>query len=243
MIRINANLFRIAYSCVSKEETRYYLNGVFVEPHPQGGVTMTATDGHKLIHIHDESGFADESAIIRLDTKLCKAKRGMARVVTVETGSNEATVSEAFENHVDDRKAHRKVALAVDARIDGSFPDYRRVIPAKFNNSVTPAFASYYLSQMGTVGVELAAHFCGFNAKGYHGIDRSDAVHICASDDERPTACPALVTWPAVPKAFAVLMPVTAETDGSSLPDWYSPAAPSLAPAEQDQETKELENA
>lgn len=51
----NADLFRIAYSCVSTEETRYYLNGVHLEPHPCGGAFMVATDGHRLIVVHDES--------------------------------------------------------------------------------------------------------------------------------------------------------------------------------------------
>jgi DNA polymerase III sliding clamp (beta) subunit (PCNA family) len=70
MIRVNASLFRIAFKCTSTEASRYYLNGVFIEKHPTlQGVTMTATDGHKLISIYDESGTADAPAIVQLTKK------------------------------------------------------------------------------------------------------------------------------------------------------------------------------
>lgn len=44
---------------VSKEETRYYLNGVLIEPAPQGGVFLVATDGHRLVCFHDPEGMTD----------------------------------------------------------------------------------------------------------------------------------------------------------------------------------------
>jgi hypothetical protein len=38
---------------VSTEKTRYYLNGIYIDPHKDGGAVMTATDGHKLVSIYD----------------------------------------------------------------------------------------------------------------------------------------------------------------------------------------------
>lgn len=227
MIRFNANLFRIAALCQSKEETRYYLCGVYVEPHHVKGVTMVATDGHKLIVLHDESGIADESAIIRLGDalKLCKPKRGERRDVRIGTNENDATIYDTFEDK-DGTLNDTSLGMAYGVRIDGSFPDYRRVVPKVFSNTVTPAFASWYLSEMALVGVELAAHFHGFKAKTYIGTDRSDAMQVCAEEGKNPTSGPALVTWPATPKAFAVLMPVLNKANAASLPDWYSPVAP-----------------
>lgn len=232
MIRFNANLFRIAAMCQSNEETHYYLCGVFVEPHSVKGVTLTTTDGHKMLVIHDETGFADESAIIRLsDMKPCKAKRGMVRVVTIETGANEASFMETFETASDDETAFHKVGAAFDVRVDGTFPDYRRVVPKSFGDSPAPAFASIHLLAMASVGTELAAHFHDFQAKRCaSAIDRKDVIHIRA-DKENPTGAPSLVTWPVMPAAFGVLMPV-AWKNPAELPDWFGNpvAAPSVAP-------------
>lgn len=237
MIRFNANLFRIAMLCASKEETRYYLRGVYVEPHHVKGVTMVATDGHKLIVLHDESGVADESAIINLGDalKLCKPKRGeRGRDVRIGTGESDATICETFEDK-DGTLTDTPLGMAYGVRIDGSFPDYRRVVPKAFSNIVAPAFASWYLAEMALVGVELAAHFHDFKAKTYVGSDRRDAMQICAEDCDTPSSGPTLVTWPSMPKAFAVIMPVRSKTDvAESPPDWYSPvmSAPPIAPVE-----------
>ena len=46
-VTINARALKAAAMCASSEETRYYLKGVFVET-AAAGVTMTATDGHRL---------------------------------------------------------------------------------------------------------------------------------------------------------------------------------------------------
>ena len=55
-IRVNADLFKLVHAAISKEETRYYLNGVFIEPHPVGGAVLVATDGHRMLVAHDEKG-------------------------------------------------------------------------------------------------------------------------------------------------------------------------------------------
>lgn len=64
MLRFSVELYKAAMLAASTEETRYYLNGVFVEPCVYGGVTLTATDGHVLVCIRDLDGSADESAIV-----------------------------------------------------------------------------------------------------------------------------------------------------------------------------------
>ena len=78
IIRVNANLFRLAQMTVSTEETRYYLNGIFIQPHAVQGVLLVSTDGHRMTVIHDETGHADQSAIVRLSPealKLCKLSK------------------------------------------------------------------------------------------------------------------------------------------------------------------------
>lgn len=46
---------------MAKEDIRYYLNGIRVEPAPPGhkGVVLAATDGHAMVLIHDAHGEID----------------------------------------------------------------------------------------------------------------------------------------------------------------------------------------
>lgn len=229
MIRCNANLFRIATACQSKEETRYYLCGVLVEPHHTKGVQLVATDGHRMLVIHDENGFADESAIISLGAdglKHCKQKRGMRRDVVIETGAADATISDVFDNK-DGTLESTPVAVAFKVRIDGTFPAYRKVLPDTFPADGMPSFAGVYLASMGNIGVELAQHFTDWTPRD-SGPHRKDGL-IARGDANGP----ALVTWPSFDKAFGILMPIRHESN-ASVPDWFAlptVAAPETIPA------------
>ncbi|RCK40460.1 hypothetical protein [Thalassospira xiamenensis] len=52
-ITVSAKHFYAAWQFVSTEKTRYYLNGVYIEPHKDGGVLLIATDGHSMAVIRD----------------------------------------------------------------------------------------------------------------------------------------------------------------------------------------------
>ena len=53
---VNPEKLWITANFQSTEQTRYYLCGVFIEPADEG-VTMTATDGHRLVTCHDPQFF------------------------------------------------------------------------------------------------------------------------------------------------------------------------------------------
>lgn len=228
MMHFNANLFRIAALCRSKEETRYYLQGVFVKPHHAVGVTLTATDGHRLIVIHDETGFADECAIVRLGAdalKQCKPKRGERRIVRIETGSKDADVCCAEADG-----ALQPFAKAFDIRVDGAFPDYRRVVPKAFGAAGAPHFAGAYISTFAAIAGELATHFLAWSSRDIS-IYRKDAMRIL-SDAEDPNGAPAIVLWPYTPQAFGVLMPIALkDATADTLPTWFAPPATAASKA------------
>lgn len=115
----------------SKEETRYYLCGIFFEWNPADDfIHMVATDGHKLCQIKCDIDPAEDatgkiSAIV--PTQALKTALQMLKSM----GNKEIPVTLRFsENnlnlHIDcyDQKADFKC-------IDGSYPDYRRVIPTE----------------------------------------------------------------------------------------------------------------
>lgn len=227
MIRFNANLFRIAMLAASNEETRYYLRGVFIEPHATKGVTMTTTDGHRMLLIHDENGSADESAIITLSPealKLCKPKRNERRDVRIWTGENEATICDTYatEEHGSEVLTDKPLGVSYDCRIDGSFPAYRNVVPKAFTDKATPSFAGKYLSDMGVVALALAEHFHDWKPSKHTGnLDRHDGMRVLASDCDRPESAPALVCFPSAPQAFGILMPISNKDASLSLPAWF----------------------
>lgn len=137
MIYTRANMFRAAHLMVSNEDTRYYLNGVYIQPHPEKGVILTATDGHRLISIWDELGIFDhpEPVIVKADkATLMAAKAGKKdphhKIIAIDTG-----YVEVVENNTGKMFVRQGPGI-----IDGTFPDYTRVIPS---GTLTPTDASF----------------------------------------------------------------------------------------------------
>lgn len=206
MIKCNAELFRIATSCQSKEEARYYLCGVFVEPHGVKGVMLTATDGHRLISIYDENGFADEKAIISLSPaalKECKATKHSKRILVVD-GANAAVHGEDLEGTPGD-----VVAVSPKCRVDGVFPDYRRVVPKiEFTDKTRPAhFDGRLLSTFCDIAADLMKE---------KGERTKPLVRVLGDVDS-----PAVVLFANDERAFGVLMPVRG-AGKEALPWWFS---------------------
>lgn len=117
---------------VSDEETRYYLNGIYMHRTEAGELAFAATDGHRLaLHSFPAPAGADAGmpgVIIPRGTlktlrELCKAK-GIGGSFRVEVNSVKA------------RFTIGNVTL-VTKLVDGTFPDYQRVIPRRNGQSFT----------------------------------------------------------------------------------------------------------
>jgi len=162
-----ADKLRLAALFQSTEETRYYLNGVFIHATDKG-ICLVATDGHRLAVFRDEAGFTSANCIAQLPKEafaaIKKSKnkqflwfgiigshagigRREARVFDTVLGQCDGA-EEAQDAMLD--VAHPGViwAGAVDM-IDGTFPDYQKVIPteraqagvsAPFNPKLLAAF-------------------------------------------------------------------------------------------------------
>jgi hypothetical protein len=214
MIKVNANLFRIAYAAVSTEETRYYLKGVFVEPNPIGGVNLVATDGHRLLCIHDKFGKAEKAAIIALSKKGLKAYKPKISKFTrsdyrqLSIDEKGAAFVKAFSHFEAGEYFGTETIVhgnTTDSRIDGTFPDYRRILPAGIEHGKSGAFNASYLGAFADTANELAAE---------HGIATGILRVIC----NNPKSA-ALILFNTTELAFGVLMP-TLGLDRDSLPDW-----------------------
>lgn len=179
---MNPALFLAAARFASTEETRYYLRGVYVQRAATGGLLYTATCGHRLMHIHD-----------------CDAEmEGEARIIGITKPKFPAAWFKVsfllWENGV--LSSDDSTLLMPAPEIDGTFPDYTRIIPATTNGELAH-FNYAYLAEYAD-----AANKSGFGAM---------FVHHNGGN-------PALVTFQ-YSHAIAVIMPLRADVIRSERPD------------------------
>ena len=119
------NLIEKTRFAVSTEETRYYLNGVFMHTTEEDGnkvLRTVATDGHRLARMETSvpDGAAGMPGII-----IPRKTIGELRKLTEETdGDIEISLS---ETKIRFRSGD---TVLISKLIDGTFPDYGRVIPS-----------------------------------------------------------------------------------------------------------------
>jgi DNA polymerase-3 subunit beta len=110
---------------ISSEETRYYLNGIYLHAAKSDGVAVlraVATDGHRLARVQvplPEGAAAMPGVIVPRKTVVELRK-------LLDEGGDEVTIS-LSESKI--RFAFDNAAMT-SKLIDGTFPDYERVIPA-----------------------------------------------------------------------------------------------------------------
>lgn len=219
MLKFNADLFRLVSTARSFEETRYYLNGVYVCPAQVGvpGVYLIATDGHRLLWGYDAQGAAPKGGIIvqlpgnkapGADFKA--VKKETARRVEVDTTGEEmlARIVVTQPNGED-----VTVGTALLHAVDAEYPDCTRVVPkhlGKLEGSA-PSFQGRYLADLGKLAADYAA-------------DRANALHIRADSESGP----ALVTFgrPGIRNGegiglFGVLMPIRSGDQAGEIPAWF----------------------
>lgn len=99
---------------VSKEESRYTLNGVLLES-GKGTATMVATDGHRLSIAEAEAHGADLKALVKLDT-----------INWLYANSGDHVVISSDENYVRFDLGDRQIT---SRKLTGQFPNYHAVMP------------------------------------------------------------------------------------------------------------------
>ena len=110
---------------ISMEETRYYLNGIYLHDASNNGSTSlraVATDGHRLS---------------RIDVALPDGAAGMPGIIVPRKAVSELRkLIDELDGDVAVSLSETKIRFAFDEvvltskLIDGTFPDYNRVIPA-----------------------------------------------------------------------------------------------------------------
>jgi DNA polymerase-3 subunit beta len=144
---------------ISNEETRYYLNGIYLHVREVEGHSMlraVATDGHRLARIEfaAPTGAAGMPAIIVPRKAVGEIKR-LAK---------DATGAIGFD--INDRLAKVTIPGKVSTTvlttklIDGTYPDYERVIP-RGNDKIALIDRASFMSAVDRVSCISSAHGCG----------------------------------------------------------------------------------
>ena len=191
------NLLKAAALCASQDAARYYLNGVEVRV-KENVFTITATDGHRLISFKPPAiGKLDGdmplpfNVIIPLD--IIKALK-----VTKKAPEGDLII-----------QPDGTCAIKYQGRstvfqpVDGTFPDWKRVVPAKVDGTV------------GQYNAQYLADFAKIND-----MFRDDKAKCLIIGHNG--AGPALVHLPIGIDNVAVIMPVRTGTGEvpTSAPDW-----------------------
>jgi hypothetical protein len=170
MITVDANLFRLAYAAVSVDEMRPHLKGVHIEPHPVAGAIMVSTDGRRMVVVHDPEGVCDETKIIKLPRFAlaeCRVSKMFGMRRRLDIGASATITEVAPGKKATDPKTERAVLSAFGVFVEGTYPDWRRVVPeapkgAMASEPVT--FDSKYLKAFGDLGADIAKTIDGATA-------------------------------------------------------------------------------
>jgi len=199
-------LLKAASLCASQDTSRYYLNGVEVQC-KENVFTITATDGHRLISFKPPVSFSHAppmpfNVIIPLD--IIKAMK-----VAKKAPEGELII-----------EANGTCAIKYQGRstifqpIDGTFPDWNRVVPAKVDGAVAH-FNAHYLADFAKINDMYQDEkgrclIVGHNGNGpalVHlpiGIDNVAVIMpVRHSKEEVPSVAPDWAVYPAAEKASA----------------------------------------
>ena len=188
MIKFDAKLLAATALAQSTESTRYYLNGVYLDGH-----RAVATDGHVLNIARDENAVVDEPGIYPISKKAITAAK------KAKSDFLEINGTMLFVYDEDGAILHVEPC----APIDGTFPDYMRIIPSKLETDCPlPAFAAHVVNHMiataKIVSTRSTKHFQFFGGT-------ATGPWIVRYDDER---------------IFSVAMPCRSEIP-TNLPEWF----------------------
>ncbi len=200
-LRISAGVFGHAAEFVSQEETRWYLNGVYIEPAKEG-VVAVATDGHRLVAVFDKEGLIERPAIIRAQKgTLVRFRQKHDAIVKAETLGAKEKAQPITARLYPTKGAIENLLLD---EIDGTFPDWRRVMPVDFpSNGVLPAFQGRYLA--------------AFDALARVGGHTGGVRVIARGKDEPAVVTPACGSaWPWI----GILMPIRGDAAPTAYPKW-----------------------
>ena len=219
-VRVRARHFAAAYLFASTEQTRYYLCGVLVEPHPDGGVLLVATDGHRMVAIRDDEGETNGTWICAAPREILALCRKPAKrfefapghihfvdTITYVTAVSFCPDADKEQEWADPSKIDKHhLGIAYAPPIDGTYPDWR-VVFRRSNQSESSSYVN--------LNGEFLADFSRAAKILSGGMTSAITLTLLAPAD------PVLVNVETIEgKIAGLLMPMRGAGERQSVPDW-----------------------
>lgn len=128
----------------AKNDIRYYLNGIYVEPLPTGGAVIVATNGHAMGVWRDTSATVERPAILRIGKQLREActetKEGRLALI-----DDRLTVTSELgtECYVQPNSVNADSAFGWE--IKAKYPDWKIIVPDECQTGPIGMFNSGYV--------------------------------------------------------------------------------------------------
>lgn len=205
---ISARIAVAAAVTVSTDETRYYLQGIYIEP-AEAGALVVSTDGHRMSIILDDSGTTNRPAIRPIPKAILSAARKrdkMEKVIRFDGDS--VTLAYKAEGDI----PYAEIMTVVEPEIDGTYPDWRQTacritIPPVDKRPPFVCVNAEYLGDYAKIAkaLGLSATFINIQPQADYGD-------------------PMFVTLPGAPHYFGVLMPIRpGQCLVTKIPAWVCP--------------------
>ena len=206
-LRLTAKLLPLILPFVAKADIRYYLNGVNVRPHKDGGAIIVATNGHALGAIHDRHAVCEHEVILRFDVMLRRACAG-------GLADDREVVMIGDRLGVIDKTGSEIYIQAGKAEIEGTFPRYEKLIPKV--DSLRPGLLGTYSAAV-LAPVEKAALAAAKQSTGTTTFTGMQFFNVNGDPN-----LSAVIRLPIEPEFVGVLMPMRDDALKSATPAWVS---------------------
>ena len=172
LARVNPRYFAAINLFQANNDVRYYLNGVRVEPHPEKGAIIVATNGHIIGIMHDPDGFCARPIIVGDITKplitACRSKglvKGMPPTgLYITDGGAIVDCGDLWEGKIEPFSKNVLHLSRIDL-IDATYPKWRNVLPTDLG----PTHATIYAQTQYLALFENVVKTLGIN-RSYDGI-------------------------------------------------------------------------
>lgn len=118
----------------AKRDVRYYLEGIYIEPHETTGAYLVATDGHRLCVIHDEAAQIDAPMLLN-----------PAPLIFQEAKNAWLADFDRRKCELQD-EAEQFIMSALAPMIEAAYPEWRGVVPT-VEGDHTPGALNHALIQ------------------------------------------------------------------------------------------------
>ena len=149
---LNGEMLGRACAFAGKGDIRFYLNSIYVEKRPAGGVYIVATNGHYLCVYEDKEALPEEGfKEVILDVYQPNSKKLLPVFTQIKKTDSErvdlVTGEDSNRLHLIRTVDEEPVADRINTH-DGHYPDWQRVIDSNLNLNTPTGFNTRYLAKL-----------------------------------------------------------------------------------------------